>query len=820
MTPLPIDAHVDDIVAHVRARRAAVVVAAPGAGKTTRVPPALVDDGPVILLQPRRIAARSIARRIAAERGWTIGSEVGWQVRHERRFTADTRLLVATEGVLTARMQSDPLLSDFRTVVIDEFHERSIHADLGLAMARQAMLARDDLRVVVMSATMDAAPVAEFLGGCPIVEAPGRTFALDVTYRPGAAMEDVVLEALSGNAGLPGNAALSGNAVPSGNAAASEHAVGRTGLGAAILCFLPGAPEIRRTQERLASKLRGRQVPVLPLYGALDADAQDAALVAGDGARVILATNIAETTLTVPDVTCVIDSGVQKVARYDADRGVDSLTTERISQDSADQRAGRAGRVQAGRAIRLWDARDRLRRHREPEIARVDLAPVALDVLAWGGDPRAFEWFAPPPQGALDAALELLRRLGVMQAQGHGPPGTPTSLGLTPAADVVRRLPVHPRLERMLIEGRGAASIALACALISERYVLPPRHGATACDLLAAVDDARALPDHVQRVARDIRETARRALGAAALDRIDDRTFRQAVLAGYPDRVARRREPTSDRFLLASGTGARLARESGVLDAEFIVAVDVSRTDSSGADALIRIATGIEREWLQPTDVDLRHEIDASSGAVRAWRVERYDAIEVAERAVAPDPDAAFSLITAELLRRGPDEAAAQLLHRTAFAGVRLTFDDLVQSAAAGARRLSDVDLAGAVPADVRRRLARDAPERLAVPSGREARLEYRDDGSVFAAVKLQELFGLAETPRMGPNRVPVTFELLSPAGRPVQVTSDLRSFWTRVYTEVRKELRARYPKHPWPEDPWTAPPTHRTGRGRASSSG
>ena len=813
MTPLPIDAYVDDIVAHVRARRAAVVVAAPGAGKTTRVPPALVDDGPVILLQPRRIAARSIARRIAVERGWTIGREVGWQVRHERRFTADTRLLVATEGVLTARMQSDPLLSDIRTVVIDEFHERSIHADLGLAMARQAMLARDDLRVVVMSATMDAAPVAAFLGGCPIVEAPGRTFALDVVYRSGAAIEDVVLEALYGDA------VLSGNAVAPEHAVVSKHAGGPTGLGSAILCFLAGAPEIRRTQERLASKLRGREVPVLPLYGALDADAQDAALVPGDRARVILATNIAETTLTVPDVTCVIDSGLQKVARYDADRGVDSLTTERISQDSADQRAGRAGRVQAGRAIRLWDARDRLRRHREPEIARVDLAPVALDVLAWGGDPRTFEWFAPPPAGALDAALEVLGRLGVIQTPGPGRRGTPTGR-LTSLADVLRRLPVHPRLGRMLIEGRGAMSVALACALISERYVLPPRHGATACDLLAAVDDVRALPDHVQRVAREIAATASRALGAAAVDRIDDRTFRRAVLAGYPDRVARRREPKRDRFLLASGTGARLARESGVLDAEFIVAVDVSRTDSSGADALIRIATGIEREWLQPTDVVLRHEIDASSGAVRAWRVERYDAIEVAERAVAPDPDAASSLIMAELLRRGPDEAAAQLLRRTAFAGVRLTFDDLVQAAAAGARRLSDVDLASAVPADLRHRLARDAPERLAVPSGREAPLEYRDDGSVFAAVKLQELFGLAETPRVGSNRVPVTFELLSPAGRPVQVTSDLRSFWTRVYPDVRKELRARYPKHPWPEDPWTAPPTHRTVRRKPSSLG
>lgn len=777
MLSLPIDAHVATIVSTVRAHRAAVVVAAPGAGKTTRVPPALVDDGPVILLQPRRVAARSIARRIAAERGWTVGREVGWQVHGERRFGSDTRLLVATEGILTARLQADPLLSDFRTVVIDEFHERSIHADLGLALARQAMLARDDLRVVVMSATMDAGTVAAFQGGCPIVEAPGRTFPLEVSYRPGVAVEDAVLDELPRARG-------------------------------AILCFLPGAPEIRRAQERLAAALRGRDVPVLPLYGALDADAQDAALTPGDGPRVILATNIAETTLTVPDVTCVVDTGLQKVARYDADRGVDSLTTERVSQDSADQRAGRAGRVQAGRVVRLWDARDRLRPHREPEIARVDLAPVALDVIVWGGDPRRFEWFEAPDAERLEAALDLLARLGIIAPVGDG---TPT---LMPSAEAIRRLPLHPRLGRMLIEARGAFAMALACAAITERYMLPARHVTTSCDLLAVVDDQSALPERVRRVAREIHVRAREALGDRAVDRVDDEAFRRAVLAGYPDRVARRRAQGSDRFLLASGAGARLAQESGVRDAEFIVAVDVGRTDAAGADSLIRIASGIEREWLTPTTSTVEHELD-SSGAVRAWRIERYDAIELVRHPVTPDPERAAELVASELIRRGPDEEAAQLLRRLRFAGVPEEFETLVRRAAIGATRLEDVDLSAAIPYDVRSRLERDAPERLPLPSGRTARLDYREDGSVFAAVKLQELFGLAETPRLGPNRVPVTFELLSPAGRPVQVTQDLRSFWTRGYPEVRRELRARYPKHPWPEDPWTATPTHRTVRRR-----
>ncbi len=776
---LPIDEHVASIVSTVRARRAVVVVAAPGAGKTTRVPPALVDDGPVILLQPRRVAARSIARRIAAERGWTIGREVGWQVRGERRFGPTTRLLVATEGILTARLQADPLLSDFRTVVIDEFHERSIHADLGLALARQAMIARDDLRVVVMSATIDAAPVSAFLDGCPIVEAPGRTFPLDVSYRPGVSVEQAVLDELPRTRG-------------------------------AILCFLPGAPEIRRAQERLVAATRALEVAVLPLYGALDADAQDAALApAGERARVILATNIAETTLTVPDVACVVDSGLQKVARYDADRGVDSLSTERISQDSAEQRAGRAGRVQAGRAIRLWDARDRLRPHREPEIARVDLAPVALDVIAWGGDPRRFEWFDAPRADGLDAALDLLARLGVIAPVGAAPPT------LMPGADAIRRLPIHPRLGRMLIEARGAFAAALACAVVSERYALPPRHATTDCDLLAVVDDPSALPERVRQVAREIHARARESIGVRAVDRIDDDAFRRAVLAGYPDRVAQRREPKSDRFLLASGAGGCLSRDSGVRDAELIVAVDVGRTGAPGADALIRVATGIDRAWLAPASTSIEHELDGESGMVRAWRVERYDAIELTRQGVAPDPLIAAEVIAAELIRRGPDEAMAQMIRRLRFAAAAEDFEALARRAAIGVTRLADVDVSTALPPDVQRRLERDAPAWLNLPSGRRARLDYRDDNAVFAAVKLQELFGLAETPRLGPGRVPVTFELLSPAGRPVQVTSDLRSFWTRGYPEVRRELRARYPKHPWPEDPWTATPTHRTTRRR-----
>jgi ATP-dependent helicase HrpB len=760
LEPLPVDGHLDAIVRQVRERRAVVVTAAPGAGKTTRVPPALVEDGPVILLQPRRVAARAIARRIAQERGWTIGREVGWHVRFDRQFAPDTQLLVATEGVLTARLQQDPLLAGFRTIVIDEFHERSIHADLGLALARQAWLARDDLRIVVMSATLDARRVAVFLADCPVVEVPGRSFPLDISYRPGVAPEDAVV-----------------------------HALPQT-RGGAVLVFLPGSPEIRRTSERLAPKLAGRGIEVLPLHGGLDADAQDAALRPSASPRVILATNLAETTLTVPDVVTVIDTGLHKVARYDAERAIDSLETERVSQDSADQRAGRAGRVQAGVAIRLWDARDRLRPHREPEISRVDLASTVLDLIAWGAVPRAFEWFEAPPAFAIDAAVTLLRRLGAVDATDR----------LTEIGRNLERLPLHPRLGRILLASHAAPEAARACAWLSERHLVPPRHGATSCDLLAAVDRDQTLPAHVLNVAREIRDAFRAATGTSPVARIDDERFRRAVFAGYPDRVARRRTPKGDRLVLASGTGAKLARESGVSNAEFLVAVDVTAGSSApGSEALVRLATRVERDWLTPTSTDVVHAID-EEGVVRAIRTERYDALALDEHPVAVDPEVAGRMVAEAYLKKGPSPADQQLLNRIRFAGVGedVTFDVLVRDASVGARRLADVRLGAHLSQDLARRVDRDAPVSLALPAGRRARLEYREDGRVVAAVKLQHVFGLTASPQLGPRRTAVTFELLAPNGRPVQVTSDLASFWANTYPEVRKALRARYPKHDW----------------------
>ncbi len=758
MQPLPIDAFVARIVAAVRERGAAVVIAAPGAGKTTRVPPALVADGPLILLQPRRVAARSLARRIALEQGWTLGEEVGWQVRYERRFSARTRLLVATEGILTARLQADPLLDGFRTVVLDEFHERSLHGDVALALARQAARARGDLRIVVMSATLDAGRVADFLGGCPVVDIPGRTHPVEIAYAPG---RDV--------------------------AGALRELAGRDG--GHVLAFLPGAAEIRRAQSALAD-LDGRGFRVLPLHGSLAADDQDRALQPSRERKLILATNVAETSLTVDGVTDVVDAGLHKVLRYDAEKGIDRLDTERISRDSAEQRAGRAGRTGRGRALRLWDARDRLRPHREPEIARVDLAGPILDVLAWGGDPISFEWFEPPPTASIESALELLGRLGALR-EGR----------LTPTGDALRRLPLHPRLGRVLLATGGSDEAALACALLSERVAWRPATETTDCDVQALLGRAD-LPQGALRVAKEIASEARRSGAAEGYE------LRRALLLGFPDRVARRREPGQPRLLLASGTGAVLGAESGVREGEYLACLDVAGGER---EARVRIASRVEREWLEPTSREVQHRLDGDR--VRAVERDLYGVLLLAERPLAPDPMECERLLVGAVRERGFGPEGESVQRRLRFAGLEVDLPLLVEAALQGRTELPRLDLLGFLPQATRRDLERLAPESLAVPSGRSARLEYRDDGTPVAAVKLQELFGLAESPRLGPRREPVLLELLAPNGRPVQTTRDLRSFWERTYPEVRKELRGRYPRHPWPEDPWSAAPTARTKR-------
>ena len=779
LDPLPIDAHLETIHDLVRKHRAAVVVAPPGAGKTTRVPPALAADGPVIVLQPRRLAARSLARRIAAERGWTLGQEAGWHVRFDRKFSKATRVLVATEGILTARLQSDPLLTGFRTVIVDEFHERSLHADLALALARQAWLARDDLNIVVMSATLDAEPVAAFLGDAPIVRVTGRQFPVAIEYAPGLLPAEAIRAELARDGGH-------------------------------ILAFFPGVPEITRVARSLAGAPELRGAPIVKLSGRSSPEEQDEALAPSVTRRVILATNVAETSITVPGVTTVIDTGLHKVPRLDPALGLDRLETERISLDSADQRAGRAGRTAPGRAVRLWDPRDVLRPHREPEIARVDLTPPVLEVLAWGGDPASFAWFEAPPVERIVAAMELLRLLGAV-----------TGDRLAPLGDLLRRLPVSPRLARVLVAAGGSPLAAAACTVVSERFAPRGPLHAGSSDVIARADHLGEAAPAIRRAAAEIASATRRVLddrafaavaAAARVEGDDEETIvRRALFAGFPDRLSRRRAAGSPRVVLASGHGGVLDRGSVVIDGEFLLALDVTAGERGpGAEARVRLASRVERAWLPPTTRRVEHGFDPGTRAVRATEIERIFELTIAERAAPPDPEQAFPLLVDAFVARGVTPDQAPVAARLRFAGIELDLNAIAQTACAGQTTLPALELFASIGHLERRELSRLAPETLALPSGRDTKLVYRDDETVVASVKLQELFGLADSPRVGAAGTPVVFELLAPNGRPVQTTRDLRSFWDKTYPEVRKELRPRYPRHPWPEDPWTAIATHR----------
>jgi ATP-dependent helicase HrpB len=452
---------------------------------------------------------------------------------------------------------------------------------------------------------------------------------------------------------------------------------------------------------------------------------------------------------------------------------------------------------------RLWDSRDRLRPHREPEIARVDLAASVLDLLGWGANPRTFEWYEAPRADRVDAALKLLRRLGAIDEDEH----------LTAIGRQLQRMPLHPRLARILLDGRGAPEIAAACALLSES-VQPPDGPApsTTCDLLPLLDRFDRQPFHVRQAAEQLRRIAIDVLESGASPRASDDELRRALFAGYGDRLARRRAG-GNAVTLATGHGATVARESGVRDGEYLVALDVAAAQRGNVDeARIRLASRVERDWIAPTSVIVEHRID-DDGRVRASRIARWDAIVLSETPVSVDPTVAAELLRDAWLARPLDARHAALVRRLRFADISVDIAALAAQAASAATRLDDIDLSANLPYDVTRALAERAPATLTVPSGRSTMLEYADDGSVSASVKLQELFGLAESPVIGPRRVPVTFHLLAPNGRPVQTTRDLRSFWERTYPEVRRQLRGRYPKHPWPEDPWTAPPTHRTTR-------
>ncbi len=894
MAELSVEAVLPRLAAALAAGQAAVLVAPPGSGKTTLTPQALLAAGvgggrQVVMLEPRRIAARAAARRIAELGGWKLGGEVGYQVRFERRAGASTRILVVTEGILVQMLQGDPFLEGIGVLIFDELHERTLAADLALAMARRVQReARPDLRLLAMSATLDPGPLAAFLGGCPVLVAPHRHFEVEVSYAGD--------HRAPAGAGAP-RAATAAAAAARANAAAAGGFARRLALDAAaavrraldatigdVLVFLPGRGEIPLTAAALDDLAGRRGLAVVQLYGDLPPERQDEALRPSTRRRIVLATNVAETSVTVEGVTAVVDCGLARRLRYDAAAGLDRLELARISRAAADQRAGRAGRQGPGLCLRLWPAHEQAARpaFETPEIARVDLAGPALQLLAWGEtDLAAFGWFEAPAAESLAAAQTLLVRLGAVD---------PGGAGVTADGTAMARLPAHPRLARLLLEGHRlgvAAGAALAAALLAERdpFPRPPRQpgraaerasGAThssRSDLLDRLDalllwqDAAGRPaDTVDSTggagaalspaaarftlrARDqLAATARRELGAPAVEKSgaarDDGLLR-AVLAAYPDRVARRRETNSPRAVMVGGRGVRLAAESAVLAAELFVCIDVAAAGAGGAvEDVVRLASAIEADWLASRLVRTTTEVafDAGRQRVSAWRRTRYEDLLIDEREVPAADSAAVAALLAE--SAAADLAAALPLDEPAVAALLSRWRCLAAwmpelalpalDAAAWRQLLAELARGRRSFAELRRAplldalrgllthtqwaaLEREAPERLAVPSGSRIPLLYEEGKPPVLAARIQELFGLAETPRIAAGRVGVLLHLLAPNHRPQQVTADLHSFWHNTYPQVRRELQGRYPRHAWPQDPWTARPERRPAPRRRS---
>jgi ATP-dependent helicase HrpB len=834
---LPVDDVLPQLLAAVKAHGAAVLKAPTGAGKTTRVPPALLDagvHGQIVMLEPRRVAARAAARRIAAERGSRVGQEVGYQVRFERQASDATRILVVTEGVLLRMLQDDPLLERVGAVIFDEFHERSLQADLALALTQHVRTSvRDDLRIVVMSATVDPSPIAAFLSDAPVVESHGRAFPVEIEYRPqdgDARIDDVVRRAV-------------------------RDVVARTQ--GDVLVFLPGVGEIKRCARALAAIEDAMGADVLELHGELPPERQDAAVTEGPRRRVVLATNVAETSLTIPGVRAVIDAGLERVPRVDPSIGLSRLETVRISRESAEQRAGRAGRLAAGLCVRLWSrsADARLDARREPEIRRADLSGALLQLLSWGETDLAhFPWFEAPPAHAFEAALSLLRRLGALE-DGH----------LTGIGRAMASVPAHPRLARLLLEAKRVGHgrrLALAAAVLSDRSpFVSLRRGESAehhsdSDVLDAVDaleayeqsgrldaGARRLRRGPAQFALRARNQLARAAGRAPAQGDPDEAVLRAVLAAYPDRVARRRAPAEERAVMVGGRGVRLDRSSSVREPELFVCVEIGGgRRGERSEAWVRSASAVERSWLPAGAVRTESlaGFDSTLQAVTGTRRTTYEDLVLEEVAVqlerGPDVERALrEAAAADLEAALPMDDAAVVGLRTRVACLRewnpdLELPDLGDDAirallpalVRGRRSFTELrkaplldHLRGLFSWEQLQRLDREAPEHIEVPSGSRIRLLYEPGRPPVLAVRIQEVFGLQETPTVGGGRVKVLMHLLAPNYRAQQITDDMPSFWANTYASVRAELRRRYPKHAWPEDPLTATPQRRPGRRR-----
>ncbi len=848
---LPIDSALDEIVAAVQARPAVIVEAPPGAGKTTRVAPALLHAlqrqrassnsaamERVVLIEPRRIAARSAAARIAFEQQLTLGREVGYQVRFDRRMSRDTQLVVETPGILLRELQSDAVLSEVSVVILDEFHERSLECDILLGMIRRIQESiRPDLKLVVMSATLNTADIAAYLKEPVVIRVPGQMYPVSIRHaRPGPQRKIVesVCESIT---------------------QAAQRDDGD------MLVFLPGVGEILQTARNIERDAQKLDWDVMPLYGDLSAEEQDRVLAPSPqgNRKIILATNVAETSLTIDGVRIVIDSGWARMLRTDPAVGLNVLKLEPISQASAEQRAGRAGRTAPGVCWRLWDeATHRSRpRHTDPEVLRIDLAGAVLQLLCWGeSDLNAFPWLTPPRSEALNLATQLLERLDAISN------ARPTALGKQ-----LVNFPTHPRLARLLIAGHelGIPSAAsLAAALLSERDVFDRRSSGTGqvrlqsgrdnskllaadgvadCDVterVLAIDEflrsgRTNFPQgevrigaarQVERAATQLRQLLFSQLGAVQQESKLERQLSAALLAAMPDRVARRREPHQPRGLMVGGRGVKLDTGSKVRQSELFVCVDV---DAGGAEASVRQASGIDRNWLNPQHLSSQDErfVHPSTGQVLTRRRTYWFDLMLDETPIATPLDEE----TATLLAK----SAAQNWHK-----VFPTNDKSLNSYLGRARwlahalddaswpDLSDAGLQSHLPmwcagqrdldairnlpwrslieqlltSAQRGQLVKEAPESFTLPNGRTVLLTYEADKPPVLAARIQDFFGLADTPRVAGGKVKLLLHLLAPNNRCQQITDDLASFWKNTYSEVRKQLRGRYPKHKWPENP------------------
>jgi ATP-dependent helicase HrpB len=841
MQPLPIDALLPDVVASLRARPTLVLEAPPGAGKTTRVPRALLDagfaaEGEIVVLEPRRLAARMAARRVAEELGEAPGATVGWQVRFEDVSSKQTRVRFVTEGVLGRKLVASPELRGVAVVVVDELHERHLQGDVALALVeRLRRTRRPELCVVAMSATIDAGPVAAYLDA-PVLRAEGRRFDVAIEHLPQPDERPLALQVAS-----------------------AVRSLVREGLDGDVLVFLPGAAEIRRTREACEKLATDAELLLVPLHGDLTAQEQDTAVRPASRRKVILSTNVAESSITIDGVVAVVDSGLARVASQAPWSGLPRLRVERVSRASATQRAGRAGRTRPGRCVRLYTRADFEARpeHETPEIRRLDLAQTVLEVRAvLGGDPDP-PWLEAPPEAHVRAAEELLRRLHALDAAGR----------VTDTGRAMLRFAVHPRAARVVVEGerRGVPEDAcVAAAILAEgdlrtaaRARFDPRRAHDAAtersDVVALVDLFREVEASgfsassvraaeldagaVHAVKRAAAQLGRNANTRAERAGDAEVALRIALLAGYPDRVAKRVRPGGAQIALAGGGAAELAATSVVRDAEWMVALDAEeRAAGARGGVLVRLASAIEPEWLldlYPDDVREAREVVWNAAAER---VEARDAmtwgslvLHASDHADAPPADVARALAAAALERGArafaDGDALDRWLARARFAALvdasiaapdEAAVNAALTSLCEGRRsftELRDAGLLDALRASLGRRAAdvdRLAPERVTLAGGRAVAVQYDPGRPPAVGSWLQDFFGMTDGPRVGGGRVPLVLELRAPNGRAVQVTTDLAGFWQKLYPGVRRELMRRYPRHSWPEDPTQPAPRMR----------